>query len=286
MIAVGGIAGKTGSVVATALRRRGKPIVGLARTQRSVDLMRLRGVPARLAPFEQNDTLTRALAGAEAAYLLIPRLPCARSTDWLDSRKRIADSLAAAVRAAGVPRVVLLSCVGSQNPAGLQVTTAHAEAALRSASRDVTVVRAANFMEDWLKVLTSCDTLNTWCPPETLVPIVSAKDAGEVAARCLLEPAPSLVEVDGPRAYSTAQIAEAMSVACGRSVTLCCRPFGNAERDIEDMGYAPSYARVLAEGWRRFIDGMDAWEGTPERGLTTLDEALAPMAAAIREWVR
>ena len=92
--------------------------------------------------------LARAFAGAETAYTLIP--PDVRATDFRAHQDRVGEATVQALRQAGVKRVVFLSSVGADLPAGTgPIAGLHAqEERLRKLGVAVLLLRPGYFFEN------------------------------------------------------------------------------------------------------------------------------------------
>ena len=117
MYVVAGATGQTGKAVAEALLAAGKNVTGSGAERREDFRLEGEGV-LWIAVVDLGDekALSRTLAGADGAYLLIP--PDYAASDYLADRGRLARSIGRAVSSSGVPHVVLLSSTGGHRPEG------------------------------------------------------------------------------------------------------------------------------------------------------------------------
>ncbi len=74
------------------------------------------GAHAAIGSVEDVDFLTRTFSGADAVYTMVP--PTVSAADWKGHIHQVGKTLAHAVKAAGVHKVVNLSSVGAHMPAG------------------------------------------------------------------------------------------------------------------------------------------------------------------------
>ena len=97
--------------------------------------------------------MTGALRGAKGFFTLLP--PNYQSTDFFATQRKTADSIAGAVKASGVPHVVMLSSIGADLAAGNGPIKGlhYLENALRAAGVKLTAVRAGSFQENVANVL-------------------------------------------------------------------------------------------------------------------------------------
>src|SRR5262245_53293019 len=113
MFVVAGATGHTGSVVASTLLARGQKVRALVhdRTKPAAAALAARGAEIAEVSIEDSGQLAAALAGAAGAYVLLP--PALQSDDLVARSRRLVDSLAAAIKKAGVGHTVLLSSIAA-----------------------------------------------------------------------------------------------------------------------------------------------------------------------------
>ena len=86
MFVVAGVSGKTGSVVARTLLENGKKVRVVVRDAKKGDEWKAKGAEVAVASVDDAGALTKALQGAEGAYLLLP--PQMGSSDSIMCRIR------------------------------------------------------------------------------------------------------------------------------------------------------------------------------------------------------
>lgn len=189
-----------------------------------------------MADLGNSDELAKALSGAEGAYLLLP--PGYEFVNgYIQKLAGIAASIAEAVAASGIPHVALLSSEGAHldSATGPIITNRNLEKALKPAAKNLTIVRAAYFIENWGSVLNAAKDgglLPTFLTPDRKIPMVATRDIGRVAAESLLEPARGrrVIELAGPEDYSPEDIAHSLSKVFGREVNVQGRPSAQPRR--------------------------------------------------------
>jgi uncharacterized protein YbjT (DUF2867 family) len=111
-----------------------------------------RGAEVVQVDFRDTTGLTAALAGAEAAWLLVP--PDVGGAGFLPDRVSLSASLAQAVRESGLPRTVVLSSIGAHRSAGTgPILGSHGMEQALAGHPGVTFLRVAWFVENWLPAL-------------------------------------------------------------------------------------------------------------------------------------
>lgn len=285
MFVIAGATGHTGSVAAASLLARGKPVTGLVHKAQKGGELQEKGARVLSASLEDTNAVAAALAGAEGAYLLIP--PNMQASDLLGYAKRVADSLAAAVKSSGIPHVVLLSSVGAQHAEGTgPIRTVHyAESAIGAAAKNVTFLRAGYFMQNWamgVEGVRKQGVLHNFLTPERKIPMVSTDDIGRFAAEFLIDPARGrrVVELAGPEDYSPQDIAQAFSAALHKPVKLETLPLDAVALALAQFGASADAARLFREMMEGVNSGHVAYEGgsgSVHRGRVTAGEAVGQL---------
>jgi len=182
MYVIAGASGNTGRVVAEELLARGQNVRVLGRSVER--LLPLVGKGAEGFEVDLQDTakLREALAGAKAAYLLIP--PHLGAPDFMAYQKETADSLSRAVEHSRIGDVVFLSSVGAEQPEGTGPIAGlhYAEDRLRKIQNlNLLAVRAAYFMENFYMSIPAVHQygfLGGEVTPNVSIPMISTGDIG------------------------------------------------------------------------------------------------------------
>ncbi len=285
MFVIAGATGNTGGVVANTLLAQGKPVTVLVRDAQKAGNWRLKGAQVATASLEDSHALAAAFAGAEGTYLLIP--PNYKAADALAYGSRVGDALAAAVKTSGIPHVVLLSSVGAQHAQGTGPIRSlhHAESVIGPATRNVTLLRAAYFLQNWasgVEGVRNQGVLHNFLTPERRIPMVSTADIGKIAAECLIDPARGrrVVELAGPEDYSPQEIAQTFAAALGKPVKLETHPLDAVIPTFTTLGFSQDLAGLFREMIEGINSGHVAYEGkgaTFKRGSVTAPETINQM---------
>jgi uncharacterized protein YbjT (DUF2867 family) len=285
MYAIAGVSGNTGSVVADALLAQGKPVRVIVRDAAKGEPWRARGAEVAVADLEDTSALAAALRGVEGAYLLVP--PRLASTRPLEENRAVVASLAAAVAAAKVPHVVLLSSVGAQHADGTGPIQSvhHAEQELAKVT-NLTAVRAAYFLENWGAALGMLEQgiLPSFIAVGAEIPMVATRDIGRTAAAALVEGphGRQVIELSAKREYAPADIAAAVSARTGRTVTAQQFPLDAVVPTFTSFGISPQVAELYREMYAGIASGRVDFEnkGRHVYGSVTSEDVLATLIAA------
>lgn len=285
MFAIAGVTGNTGAVVAHALLAAHAPVRVIVRDAAKGAAWRARGAEVAVAELGDVAALTAALTGVSGAYLLLPPRPT--STTPVEDNRAVTAALVAAVAAAGVPHVVLLSSLGAQHADGTGPikTLHHAEQALAAVTA-LTAVRAGYFIENWLGSLGALaqGVLPTFTPADVAFPMVATADIGRVAAAALLEGprGHQIVELSGPVDLSPADVAAIVAALTGKPVQVAPAPLDAVVPTFTSFGMSPAFAELYREMFAGMIAGRVAAAGGAARalrGTTTVADVLGPALA-------
>jgi uncharacterized protein YbjT (DUF2867 family) len=291
MFVVLGATGRTGKVVASTLLAQGKAVRVVLH---AAETLRGEGAEVAVADIEDRAALERAVRGAEGAYLLLP--PAWSSSQVRVDNDRRAKNLAAAIGAAGVEHVVMLSSIGAQHPAGTgSVVSLHdAEATIGATllaggrTRAVTFVRAACFMENWAVALQGVaqGILPTFLLADGAIPMVATRDIGRAAARLLAEGGSGkrIINLAGPREYSPLDVATALGRVVAKPIVAQPFPDETMAAALLAGGMTAEWSRLFQELTHGINTGRVAWEaGHPIwRGETDVETVLGSLVAGAK----
>ncbi|MDP3161425.1 MAG: NAD(P)H-binding protein [Reyranella sp.] len=280
MFVIMGATGQVGSAVLQELKQRKAPVRAVAR-----DPARAGGLGVEVVRGEASDaaSLAAAFKGAEAAFVML--VPPPQAADVLAESRAIAQAIAAAVRASGVPHLVALSSVGAQLASGNGIVAAlhDFEVALAGVAPSIVFLRPGYFMENWAAMLPAAQgdgvLPSAQNPLDAKGEIVSARDVGRTAAELLFEKRPGarIVDLTGPAEYSPVDAAAILSKLLGKPVSAVPMSREEAIAGLVAAGLGADYAAKLAdlddaanEGRMGFPTGG----GEVRRGTVTLEQAL------------
>ena len=291
MYVIFGATGKVGRSAAAALRHEGHAVRAVVRNPAQQETLTRIGCEVITGDLNDEASIHRALDGAHAVQMLCP-LPH-RDPDPADAMRRMIDTAARALRAHPHLRVVALSDYGAELDAdtGITMLFHHLEAAFREAAPRLTLLRSAEHMQNWARVvpvaLATGRLPSLHHPLDRSFPTVSAHDVGIVAARLLSagldDKGVRIVSVEGPRRYDANDVARALGDASGRDVVAHALPRDDWTATLLRAGLNANHAKLIVDLYDAQNTGrIDAEAGT-ERcfGTTELHDAVAALVSTI-----
>jgi NAD(P)H dehydrogenase (quinone) len=283
-----GANGRAGAVTARRLRKKGRAVVAVVRDRaKGRDLAAL-GCEIAIADLRDADAVTAALESATAVQVICPVYP--RSEQATAEMTAVVDAVSTALGRARVPRIVAVSDYGAELTEDTGITRIFHlfEARLRALSADVTLLRSAEHMQNWARLIPAASKTgilpSLHHPLSKKFPTVSSFDVGAIAADLLTAPAgspsPRVVHVEGPRRYSINDVASALSAILGRSVVAHELPRAEWMAALTSGGLSRDYATLVTTMFDVHNAGrIDAEHGSGEirRGATELHEVLASL---------
>ena len=239
MILITSATGQVGGEALTELLAAGAPVRALVRDpSRAIGL---EGVEVALGRFEDDESLSRALAGIDTLLLAGRDSPHA-----VAQHQRV---LAHARRAA-VRHVVKLSAIGASHDSSVALMREHnvVDEEVQHGPWTWTLLKSHLYMQNLLRAGESVRRDGRIAAPmgDARVPLIDTRDVGAAAANVLADPASHAgrtYRLTGPAAHTYADVARELSVVADRPVTYEAVPPEVYE------------ARLLAAGfpdWRAF----------------------------------
>jgi uncharacterized protein YbjT (DUF2867 family) len=280
MFVVAGVTGHVGKVVAEELLRLKQKVRVIVRSADKGASWSNQGAEVSVGSLDDQGFLTGALKGAQALFTLIP--PNYESADFFAAQKKTADAIAGAVKASGVPHVVLLSSIGANHSAGTGPIKGlhYAENVLRATGVTLSAVRAGSFQENVGMSLAPAKQAGIFpsflASADYPVPLIATKDIGALAAQLILHnPGKSeAIDLVGP-SYSNRQVAEKLGAAIGKKLQVVDIPPAGVVDALTKGGIPKHLAEIFAEMYDGANKGLLAPAGDrTERGATTLDDTI------------
>lgn len=264
LFVVAGASGNVGSIVATRLLDAGKKVRVVARNADRLKRWTDRGAEAAAGSLEDADFVTRAMAGATAAYVLVP--PNMGVSGFRAYQNRVAAALVRGVQSAKVGHVITLSSIGAHLARGNgPVAGLHdmERAFGELSSTNVLHLRPTYFMENHLGsigAIKQMGMIGGALKPDLLMPMIATRDIGEVAAQHLLArdfKGHWVRELLGPRDISMNDVAKAFGAAIGKpDLKYTQFPYEDAKKAMMGMGIPEEMAGLYMEMNRGFNEGL------------------------------
>ena len=290
MYVIFGASGKVGRSTAAALGNGGRKVRAVVRSAAQGEALARLGCEVAIADLGDEGCVRRALEGAQAVQMLCP-VPYGAA----DPVTQMRHTIATAARALGDHphlHVLALSDYGAELAAGTGITMLYheMEAKFREVAPRLTLLRSAEHMQNWARVLPDAmssgglPTLHD--PVDRRFPTVSAGDVGIVAAQLLLDGPVTdrvrIVSVEAARRYSADDAARALGEVCRRDIGAYALPRGEWSATLLQAGINPDMADLIIETNDAQNGGrIDAQPGTERRfGQTGLRDVLAELVAS------
>ncbi len=255
MIVITGATGNTGSVVAERLLAKGEKIRVIGRSAERLDRFVAKGAEPVVGKLDDAAAMTRAFAGARAAYLVIP--PDLQSSDYRAYQDRISDAYATAIEKAAVKYAVTLSSVGADKPdkTGPVVGLYQLEQKLnRIGPLSVLHLRAGYFLENLLAQMGVIRTFGIVATPVRVdlpLPMIATRDIGAAAAEALLKlefSGKQTQELLGQRDVTYAEATAVIGKAIGKPGLPCLQlPREQLKPGLVQAGMSPNLADLILE---------------------------------------
>jgi len=276
MITVFGASGNTGGVAAAHLLKSGHKVRVVGRQREKLAALTQAGAEGCVGNIEDAHFVREALAGAEAAYVLIP--PNMAVDDFRAYQMRVVDAMASGIEAAKLRHVVLLSSIGAHHAEGTgPIVALHQfESRLKKiAGLSALFLRAGFFMENILMGLGTIKAQGIYgaaMPGEIPMPIIASSDIGAYAALRLERldfSGKSAIHLVGPRGVTNAEAVAIIGQAIGKPIRYVQISLDDLEQGLKQAGLKPSLAALFVEMNRGAGQGLLA----PEAGGTVVATA-------------
>ncbi|BDI30644.1 NmrA family transcriptional regulator [Capsulimonas corticalis] len=255
MITVMGATGRTGNAIAKLLLDDGVNVRAAARSETKLAALAALGAETVAGDAGDTEFLTRAFQGADAVYTLLPHDPA--EPDYHGAQRRMGEAIAAAIRSAGVRRVVFLSSVGADHPVGTGFVASLYDQEERLRQLDgvnVLNLRPGSFFENFhemLPLIRQEGIAGDVVTPDLRIPMVATRDiAGAAAAALKARDWSGVVvrELLGPRDLSYAEAVAILGARIGKP-DLAYVQFREGEMigALTHMGCSADFARMYVE---------------------------------------
>jgi len=292
MFVITGATGHTGSVIARNLLKQGAKVRVVGRSADRLKELVAEGAEPFAADLADSAAVAKALSGAKAAYVMLPPNP--GSPDVLGYQKRVADSVASAVKTAGVKHVVTLSSIGADkaDKTGPVVGLHYLEEQLNSIDGlNALHLRAGYFMENTLPQAGIIHQLGMTVGPlrtDLKLGMIATEDIGEAAANALLSldfREKQTRELLGQRDLSMNEATQSIGKAIGKpDLKYVQAPNEQIRPALMQLGMSPNMVDLLLEmaaalnsGYMRALEPRSAQNSTPTSYETFVAEEFIPV---------
>ncbi len=291
MYVILGATGNTGSVVARRLLDRGKNVRVIGRDNKKLAPFVSQGADAFATDVRDTDALSRAFAGAEGVYVLIP--PAMSLPDFRAYEDQVTESIAEALEKAGVTHAVTLSSFGADKPDKTGPVVGLHKMELRLAQvrgLNALHLRAGYFMENTLAQIGIIRSVGMMAGPvraDVPLPMIATRDIGAAAAEALLRldfHGQQTQELLGPRDVTYAETAKIIGLAIGKpDLTYVQLPDEQVIQAMTGMGISRNMAQLLCEmsaainnGYMKALEPRSEKNTTPTTFETFVQEVFLP----------
>ena len=263
MYVILGATGHTGSAAAKALLQQGQKVRAVGRDAAKLATLEALGAETVAADMNDPEALGKILAGARAAYLMVP--PQVKADDFLAAADRISSAVTRAVKASGVSHVVLLSSIAaerSEKTGPILAVHAFEEKLKQVPALSALFLRPTLFMENFLMMIPliqSMGFLAGGVKGDRKMAMIAARDIGEYAAKALVAldfTGFTTRELLGQRDLSNEEAAQAIGAGIGRKLSYQRFPAFMVEQGMKQMGVPKKSARLMSELNDAIDDGL------------------------------
>jgi len=266
MYTVLGATGNIGSVITKKLLEKGEKVRVVGRNAARLEQFVHKGAEAFVADVEDAETLTKALTGVRAGFLMMP--PGMTSPDYRADQELESYAISVAVRNSGLQYAVNLSSIGAHAPAGTgPILGQHdCERKLNAIERlNVLHLRPAHFMENHLSAVEMIQMMGIFAGalrPDLKIPMIATRDIGAYAAERLLNldfSGKQMRELHGERDLSMSEVASVISRAIGKQDLRYLQfTYEQVEQAMVQMGISAKTAASFIEMFQGMNDGIVA----------------------------
>lgn len=268
--------GNITSTLATVLLAQGAAVRVVGRNAKSLDALKTAGVDIAAGDIADAGFLAKAFAGATAVYTMIPTEHSA--PDLAAAQDRLGTTIAQAITAAGVKRVVNLSSIGAHLSSGTGPITGlyRQEQRLNAlVGVDVLHVRPGYFFENHLLAIAMIPAIGVYADmtaPDAPLPMVATADIAQVVARELRTPSAKgkrVLRLRAPRLYTMRESTAILGATIDKpDLAYVQSDSQQGKAALMQHGFSASAAALLEEMSVAFSTGR--LDGEYEKGPTEI----------------
>ena len=264
MYVILGATGNIGSEIVHRLLAKGEKVRAVGRNPEKLRALAAKGAETVSADLHDANALTNALAGARAAFLMIP--PSMTSSDYWEEQERFGEAIAAAAEKSRLQYAVVLSSIGAQVPSGTgPIAGLHRfeQKLNRFAALNALHLRPAFFMENNLMALDMIPKMGVFASallPDHLIAMIATRDIGAYAADRMLQlnfTGKQTQELLGERDLSLNGVTAIIGRAIGQpDLRYVQVSYEQAAQALTGMGVSAKTAAQFVEMYRAFNEDV------------------------------
>ena len=264
MYVITGATGNIGSRIAEKLLSGGKTVRVVGRSAEKLQPFVDKGAEPFVGDLADTDAMARAFTGAEAVFVLIP--PNFAAPDHRAYQNEVGESLANAIREAGVKNVVNLSSVGAHLPEKVGVIKGLFDQEQRLNTLEgvnVLHLRPAFFMENHflqIDMIKGNGIMGSPVKPDIPIFQIATADIADYAAERLVHldfSGKTVRELLGPEEMTMDEATQVLGKAIGKEDLKFVRfSYEDAHRGMTGMGISEDVVSEMMELYRSFNEGI------------------------------
>lgn len=255
-----GAAGQIGSMLIDDLLKKKQTVRAVVRNENKSNALREKGAEVVTADIRNADDLKKVFHGGKAVFLLTPENP--ECKDFIGETKTILSAYREAVLYSGIGRVIGLSSMGAQHENGTGNLSASylLEHSFEDFDVEQVFIRPSYYFSNWLgyqDLVREYGILPTFFPPEMKLAMIAPTDVAAFLSDVMTREAipENILEITGPLAYSSQEIAKIYGEVFHRKVSLQQVFPADWEKTLMEAGFSEDGTRNLMLMTQAVIDG-------------------------------
>lgn len=275
-----GATGHIGSVVAESLIKQNKKVTVVLHNADKEKEWQQKGATTAVVDVNDSDALAKIFNTGTSAFILNPPAPI--SSDMVATEKKSVASILKAIQNSNLEKVVAESTYGAQPGDGIGDLGVlyELEQGLSALSISTTIIRGAYYMSNWDAALQTAikeGIVHTLYPPDFKLPMVAPSDIGELAAQLLLQSNnKDLYNAEGPKEYSSSDVATAFSKALNKEVIAIQTPPEKWNEALHQLGFSKPAAQSMIAMTKLTLENA-ARPSNSYKGKTTLQQYISAL---------
>lgn len=254
-----GAAGQVGSQVVRELHRKCEPVTAVVRNRESA--VPCDGIETRVADLSDGAALKEIFREGRTVFLLTPENPS--SDDVIGNARKLIASYHEAIRDSGIRKIVGLSSMGAQHPAGTGnlVMSYLLEHAFSDIPVQQVFIRPAYYYSNWLgfgEIAQETGVLPSFLPINLKIPMTAPSDVAGFIASVLMDNRKTergTFEIAGPSLYSPSDVASVLGGLFHKPVTAHQIPPEQWKESLIRAGFSENATDNLILMTQAVIDG-------------------------------